>query len=552
MKKTIYFVLAIAMLFLTSCSNDVSSTLSSGIMEDSNVTAPGFLPIVNKSITLNCAIEASDTVENYETNAFTKYIEDQTGIKLDFEVYDGISMNMQQKIASGEKIPEIIFGGGFDEIARVKHGVNGTGIILEIGDYMDNYGYFFNDIYTKSEMTDIEKQLLSIDGNRYFMPRIVEQVGNNYGMKTWINKVWLDKLGLEIPKTTEQFREVLKAFVTMDPNGNGINDELGICGNVDGWNAQPHRFLINSFISECDISTSKYANVGDDDKLYINFTKNEYKEALLYISNLVKEGLFDKENFTRTGDEMMDIAKKEDNVIGCFTSGSPDWVFSKYKERMLDYVALEPLEGPFGVAYSYYSPQRLVPGAYITKYCKHPLAAFRLLDFMMSKEATIRSRYGVEGIDWVYADEGDVCIFEGIGQKAVIKSTFQYGVKQNSIWESRNPEFRYSDIANGMAWNGDKFDGEKFKADALVNYYNKEPEKYVKQYMFTEEEYEEVARLYDKIIPYAEGEIKAFVLCQKDINVYWQKFQSELKKRGIDRYLELLQSGYNRYENNIW
>ena len=68
----------------------------------------------------------------------------------------------------------------------------------------------------------------------------------------------------------------------------------------------------------------------------------------------------------------------------------------------------------------------------------------------------------------------------------------------------------------------------------------------------TEEEYEEVARLYDKIIPYAEGEIKAFVLCQKDINVYWQKFQSELKKRGIDRYLELLQSGYNRYENNIW
>lgn len=41
-----------------------------------------------------------------------------------------------------------------------------------------------------------------------------------------INKVWLDKLGLEVPTTLAELKEVLIAFRDGDPNGNGIQDEI--------------------------------------------------------------------------------------------------------------------------------------------------------------------------------------------------------------------------------------------------------------------------------------------------------------------------------------
>lgn len=552
--RKIILCFAGALTAVTLCACSISNPIVSGpsVTEDSNVSPPGQLPIVKKSITLKCAIAYSDTIEDYETNDFTKWIEDETGIKLEFEVMRDLQGTLKRRIEKGIEIPEVIFGNGFDEITRIENGVGGTGTILELGDYMDNYSYWMNDIYTKSELPDAEKQLFSADGNRYFMPRLIEQTGNNYGMKTWINKKWLTDLGLTMPATTEEFTEVMKAFVTLDPNGNGKADELGMTGNKDGWCAQPYRFLINSFISEGNPSICKYANVDYDDSLYINFTRDEYKEALKYISDLSREGLFDINAFTRTGTEMIELATAEDNAIGCFTSGNPDLVFGANRERMAEYEALPPLEGPGGVAYAYMTHSRITPGAYITKYCEHPLAAFRLLDFMLSKEATLRGRYGVEGRDWRYADKNDRCIFECIGQKAIIRSDFQYGVSQNATWENKNPEFRSSDIANGMAWNGDPLDSEKFKADALTAYYNKEPEKMVTMYSNTRDEYQRIAELEVKIIPYAEEQIRRFITCDRDINTEWESFQSELKKLGIEDYLELLQKGYDRYESGVW
>ena len=41
-----------------------------------------------------------------------------------------------------------------------------------------------------------------------------------------INKAWLDKLGLQVPTTWDELENVLKAFKTQDPNGNGQADEI--------------------------------------------------------------------------------------------------------------------------------------------------------------------------------------------------------------------------------------------------------------------------------------------------------------------------------------
>ena len=47
----------------------------------------------------------------------------------------------------------------------------------------------------------------------------------------WIRADWLEKLGLEIPKTIEEFKAVAHAFTYDDPDGNGVDDTYGLAIN---------------------------------------------------------------------------------------------------------------------------------------------------------------------------------------------------------------------------------------------------------------------------------------------------------------------------------
>jgi putative aldouronate transport system substrate-binding protein len=46
----------------------------------------------------------------------------------------------------------------------------------------------------------------------------------------FIRQDWLDKLGLKVPATVDEFFTVAQAFTTRDPDGNGKNDTYGITG----------------------------------------------------------------------------------------------------------------------------------------------------------------------------------------------------------------------------------------------------------------------------------------------------------------------------------
>ena len=37
----------------------------------------------------------------------------------------------------------------------------------------------------------------------------------------WVNSEWLKKVGMDVPKTTDEFKEMLKRFKETDLNGNG-------------------------------------------------------------------------------------------------------------------------------------------------------------------------------------------------------------------------------------------------------------------------------------------------------------------------------------------
>jgi putative aldouronate transport system substrate-binding protein len=69
-----------------------------------------------------------------------------------------------------------------------------------------------------------------IQGKNYVVPRPRPLEGG--GSMPLLRKDWLDKLGLPVPETIDEFYEAAKAFTEKDPDGNGKADTYGIAGDV--------------------------------------------------------------------------------------------------------------------------------------------------------------------------------------------------------------------------------------------------------------------------------------------------------------------------------
>ncbi|MBE7038448.1 MAG: extracellular solute-binding protein [Ruminococcaceae bacterium] len=534
-------ILCVSMLF-AGCGKEENITVSTE--NDKNVTESGALPIVKEKITLEIGLKSNPKVEDFDTNAFTLFLEEKTGIDLEFFTFasTGANEKLNVMLGSNTELPEVLMGFSLKDSVFLDYA--DQGIFVPLNDYIEKYGYWTKKMFEASLTEDLERYMISADGNYYWMPSYTEQRGNEYGGKAWINKKWLDKLGLEVPKTTEDLREVLKAFKTKDPNGNGKADEIGFTGSKDGWNEAAWKFLTNSFVYH---NYADMVTVDDNHKVSYTYVDPEFKEALKYLNSLVEEGLFDVQSFTQDKNIFRALAASEDVVLGVFATGSPDVMHSENMERLKEYVALPPLEGPKGVAYAYKNTSAPKCMGVITKYCENPLAAFRLMDFMLSEEATLFSRYGVKGTDWTEAKETDICLFGDIGVKPRINQILEYGAKQNSHWYQINPEFRSSPIAEGMTWDGDELNGEYYKANALKEYMGKEPKNIFVKALYTPEESEEYNELYNTIHNYATENVAMFVTGRRDVDKEWDTFQKELDNMGLERFIELTQSGYDRF-----
>lgn len=530
----------------TGCSD--KNTDTNVDVADSNVTEAGALPVVKEKVTLTFGVPGTSKVQDYKTNEFTKYIEEKTGVELKFYEFpsSGGMEKLNVMLASGSELPDVICGFNIPNSTFLKHDEDGT--FLDLTPYIEKYGYWINQMKEKSMSANFDGFMTAANGKKYFVPASVEQTGNMYGRKAFINKAWLDKLGLDMPETVDDFRKCMQAFVTKDPNGNGKNDELGFTGSKDGWNEKPINFLMNSFVYD----DYEIGAIAENGKLTLNYTTDAYKEGLKYISEMVANKEIDIQCYTQDNATLRALCSADDLTVGAFASGGPDGLFSGNMERLKDYVALPPLKGPKGVAYASMTEPTVFCAAAITKYCKNPAAAFRVLDFMLSEEASTFARFGIEGKDWKKVDESTPAMFASIGAKAKILPILEYDAIQNSHWHQYNPLYAGIDMMDGMAWNGNPLDPEYVKAAALPAYIGKGPKEIFRSSYCTlsaddQEIYDELA---SEVKAYVKEEIPKFVSGSLNVDKDWATFQKELKNLNVDEYLKLMQKGYDAFKSN--
>ena len=179
-----------------------------------DVTPEGVFPIVDEKITMTAFLPASGSlgasVEDYQDNDFIRYLEEKTNIFLELETApSGEAEQKRNLLLASNDYPEIFIS----EFSGFEYQFYGSqGVFLPLNDLIDRYGVNVPKVFTDYPL--VKANLAMADGSIYALPDINDCFHCAYAQKMWIYRPWLEKLGLEMPATTEEFKEVPTATVS--------------------------------------------------------------------------------------------------------------------------------------------------------------------------------------------------------------------------------------------------------------------------------------------------------------------------------------------------
>jgi len=514
-------------------------------------------------VVLTIGLPQNMLVEDYETNAYTKWLEAQTGYDLQFYYFPAgadAQTKLNSLILDDEVLPDILWNMGLNEDTFVSYGE--TGYFADLTEYYNDKEkskIFWERMaeLPESQQATVLEALKSDDGKFYATARIENSDVDPIDYQVYINKTWLDKLNLDMPTDQASLEKVLKAFRDKDPNGNKQKDEIPLIGSNSG-SSDVASWLINMYT----YTGASWWNVDANGKLYSPYTTNEYREGLKYVYKLIEDKLLHQSSFTMSaGNLMSQICTADGTVKVGIWVGHPSLVLEEEHPAVKEYEAL-----PLWSA-SVINNQFCNPRTFITNYCKNKDAAWNLLMLMHTKESAYRQRYGEKGVDWVDADAGEKSF---MGKDAEIKIINDvWSTVNNACWNvidstiltnAENEACQLSDDLSDVYLKKMQIMGDCTKA------YYKSAEKYNPKVLVptlsrTEKEAKDTYNFRNNTTKFINAARQAFCtggpldfgdgktnLSSADPfnNSHWNAYLKRLKETGIEEWLAVDQAVYDR------
>lgn len=131
----------------------------------------------------------------------------------------------------------------------------------------------------------------SYEGRNYGLPIPVSSTDDV--LYLWLRADWLEKLGLEVPKTLDELEQVMEAFVTQDPDGNGEDDTWGInvAGNLPEYTT---RGVMNAYGAYPYFWIEK-----ENGEVVYGTNQEETKEAIKRVAQWYEKGYINPESITQ-------------------------------------------------------------------------------------------------------------------------------------------------------------------------------------------------------------------------------------------------------------
>lgn len=361
----------------------------------------GSLPLTDEEgITLTIACQTGWAGKTPITDdEWTQKVFENTGIKIEVELIDAASYGdtMSPRLAAGQNIPDIIQMPGTDTTLQYVK----SGLILDLTEYYENSTY----MKPLLESYGTESLALTGDGKLYYCPWLNHYNGGTFVMS--VNLGFLETVGKEIPTTTDELLEVLRAFKDYgDLNGDGEVNEIPMVV-LNGWREIAGAWALplqggnlNPFFTE-------------DGGMELVATQDQFKSYLEFMNTLYEEDLINKDYLTITEDMAASYAAKNDiGVLLHYMGYNWNWYteVAGGADKLSEGAVMMPIvqvQAPDALGDATYYGAGFSYAMYgVSSQCKYPELAFRLLDWAYSEEWTLSSVYGPMGETWDYNEEG--------------------------------------------------------------------------------------------------------------------------------------------------
>ncbi len=203
-------------IFIVGCSSNESQTT---VVPNDNNSEPSDISIIMADRGIQ-VVEASPDINNEK---YVKKLAELTNTNLDIELlpWSEYEQSLTLVFAGGE-YPDLMEINGIN-VPQVAPAIE-TGVFTPLNDLIEEHAPNLKKFISEEQWNS---PIVSKDGTIYAIPSTNYVRNNNVVM---VRKDWLDNLGLDTPKTVEEYIDMLKTFKTEDPNGNGEQDEIPISG----------------------------------------------------------------------------------------------------------------------------------------------------------------------------------------------------------------------------------------------------------------------------------------------------------------------------------
>ena len=535
-KRVVLVALALFLGVLAACGSDDNETSSVDVTESDNFNKEGF-PIVDEKITLNFMTgRPPTTADDYNDVLIWKEYEEMTNIHIDWGLVPREGIEERRNLALvGEGLPDAFYRTWMPNEDLARYG--DQGVIVDLTDLIEEYMPNLTAMLDK--YPEIRKGITFPDGGIYGLPTIYDPDFTSLivGAKFWIRQDWLDQLDMDIPETTDEFYEYLKAVKETDLNGNGEHDEIpyggtsinGLRNYLAGAFGIMNKGRLHAYIDEDpDTGDVRFFPISDG-----------YRQMLEYLNKLFEEGLIHESIYTI--EENQSYSLGAEGLYGSVVVQSP---YTLYGAEDGTYVGMPALEGPEGhkMVSHVGSPLAHVGGFVVTNENEHIPETLRWMDYFYTDEGTTMFFMGIEGETYEVTDDGSVEYLDHI-QNSPEGLTLEQELSKYVIYLGGG----YPGMVMEDSFKGSESLPSAVEAAAKLEDYM--IDEVWPRFTFTADENRRLAGIQGDLHKYVNEMQDKFITGAEPLSK-WDEYVEEIENMRLDEYLEIMQAALDRYNSN--
>jgi len=490
--------------------------------------APGKSEPVTLSYWAGISPSQSQSLQTFNDALMYQELEKRTGVHIEFQ-HPAVGSEKEQfnlMIASGD-LPDMIeynfigYPGGPEKALA-------DGVLIELNDVIEQHAPNLKKYL--DEHPEMKKQVVTDSGKMYVFPSI--GIGN-HGVQSglMIRKDWLDELGLDVPRTIDQWTETLRRFKAEKSAAAPFTITLASLN-------------LQQFNGAFGVGTDFYLDNGA-----VKFGPMEpgYKQYLQLLNAWYKEGLLDPDFATQDGAGFdAKIINEQSGAFYAYIGGGmgkylPALTAKDPKKNLVavPYPVLNEGDEPHFITTPY--EYRGTGSVGITSANKNVAETAKWLDYYFSEEGHILKSFGVEGVTFNYDN--------GYPKYSDLIMKNPDGL---SVGDAMNKYLRVASPAVGFVgddrYSEQYYATEQQKEASVVfsEFQENALETRLPLVSHTPEEANELATIMAEVNTFREEMFLKFVMGSEPIDNF-DAYVAQLKKMNVDRAIELKAAAVERY-----